>query len=244
MNNTATAGLQLDIDPVTASVIQGALENIAVAMGYKLMRMSYSSIIRESEDFGAGLVDARGRGLAESTQSTPLQSGPIPGYVRGMLKTLEDRGDTIRPGDVIMHNDAYGGASHGPDVGFIVPVFVNDNLIGYSVTTAHHLDIGALSPGSCGIVDAIDAYAEGLQFKAIKVYDEGRKVDAVWHMLRDNIRASDLVVGDMEAQVAASQIGAQRFLALVQRYGADTLERACDQVMNHCLLYTSDAADE
>ena len=233
MNDTAAAELQLDIDPVTASVIQGALENIAVEMGYKLMRMSYSSIIRESEDFGAGLVDARGRGLAESTQSTPLQSGPIPGYVRGMLKTLKDRGDTIRPGDVIMHNDAYGGASHGPDVGFIVPVFDNDNLIGYSVTTAHHLDIGALSPGSCGIVDAIDAYAEGLQFKAIKVYDEGRKVDAVWHMLRDNIRASDLVVGDMEAQVAASQIGAQRFLALVQRYGADTLERACDQVMNH-----------
>ena len=233
MNDTATAEQQLDIDPVTASVIQGALENIAVEMGYKLMRMSYSSIIRESEDFGAGLVDARGRGLAESTQSTPLQSGPIPGYVRGMLKTLEARGDTIRPGDVIMHNDAYGGASHGPDVGFIVPVFDDDNLIGYSVTTAHHLDIGALSPGSCGIVDAIDAYAEGLQFKAIKVYDEGCKVDAVWHMLRDNIRASDLVVGDMEAQVAASQIGAQRFQALIRRYGVDTLERACDQVMDH-----------
>ena len=39
------------------------------------MRMSYSSIIRESEDFGAALVDAEGRGLTESAQSTPLQSG-------------------------------------------------------------------------------------------------------------------------------------------------------------------------
>ena len=46
------------IDPVTAAVIQGALENIAIEMGYKLMRMSYSSIIRESEDFGAALTDA------------------------------------------------------------------------------------------------------------------------------------------------------------------------------------------
>jgi len=45
------------IDPVTANVIQGALENIAVEMGYKLMRMSYSSIIRESEDFGAAIID-------------------------------------------------------------------------------------------------------------------------------------------------------------------------------------------
>ncbi|MGH8430766.1 MAG: hydantoinase B/oxoprolinase family protein, partial [Solimonas sp.] len=74
------------IDPITANVIQGALENISVEMGYKLMRMSYSSIIRESEDFGAALIDAQCRQLAEAKQSTPLQSGPIPGYVRGVLK--------------------------------------------------------------------------------------------------------------------------------------------------------------
>jgi N-methylhydantoinase B len=55
----------LAIDSITASVVQGALENIAVEMGYKLMRMSYSSIIRESEDFGAALVDAEGRGLVD-----------------------------------------------------------------------------------------------------------------------------------------------------------------------------------
>ncbi|GIT47786.1 MAG: hypothetical protein Ct9H300mP13_5820 [Gammaproteobacteria bacterium] len=62
------------------------------------------------------------------------------------------------------------------------------------------MDIGALTPGSCGIVDAIDAYAEGLQFKAIKVYEKGQKVTPVWHILHDNIRVSDLVVGDMEAR--------------------------------------------
>lgn len=45
------------VDPVTGAVIQGALENIAIEMGHKLMRMSYSSIIRESEDFGTALTD-------------------------------------------------------------------------------------------------------------------------------------------------------------------------------------------
>src|SRR5438045_6763926 len=95
------------IDPVTASVILGALEHIAVEMGYKLMRMSYSSIIRESEDFGAALVDVQCRQLCETRQSTPLQSGPIPGYVRGLLKQLRERGEELEPGDVIMHNDPY-----------------------------------------------------------------------------------------------------------------------------------------
>lgn len=223
----------VSVDPVTVSVIQGALENIAVEMGYRLMRMSYSSIIRESEDFGAGLVDARGRGLAESAQSTPLQSGPIPGYVQGIDRIMAERGETVNPGDVIMHNDAYSGASHGPDVAFMVPVFHGEKLVAWAGTTAHHLDIGALTPGSCGIVDAIDAYAEGLQFKAIKVYDRGRKVDPVWHILRDNIRVSDMVVGDMEAQIAAARIGAKRFEELVERYGIDTIEAACEAAMEH-----------
>ena len=100
-----------------------------------------------------------------------------------------------------------------------MPVFDEGRLIGFSVTTAHHLDIGALTPGSCGIVDAIDAYAEGLQFKAIKVDERGGKNDMVWQIMRDNIRASDLVVGDMEAQIAAARIGAERFVELVERYG-------------------------
>ena len=106
-------------------------------------------------------------------------------------------------------------------------------MIGFSVTTAHHLDIGAHTPGSCGIVDAVDAYAEGLQFKAIKVIDEGRRNDAVWHMVRDNIRIPDLVVGDMNAQIAAAQIGAQRFLNLVRRYGRDTVNGACEDLMDY-----------
>src|SRR5580692_4457851 len=221
------------IDSITASVVQGALENIAVEMGYKLMRMSYSSIIRESEDFGAALVDATGRGLAESAQSTPLQSGPIPGYIRGILKALDARGDQVRPGDVIMHNDAYGGASHGPDVGFAIPVFHGAELVAFAATTAHHLDIGALSPGSCGIVDAIDAYAEGLQFKAIKVYDRGIRNDAVWQLLRDNIRVSDLVVGDMEAQIAAARIGAERLAALIAQHGYPRFKAASETVMDY-----------
>src|ERR1700721_806036 len=221
------------IDSITAAVIQGALENIAIEMGYKLMRMSYSSIIRESEDFGAAFTDAEGRKLCECKMSTPLQSGPIPGYVRGIRKRFEARADVSYPGDVIMHNDPYGGASHGPHVAFCVPVFDDGELIGFSVTTAHHLDIGAHTPGSCGIVNAVDTYAEGLQFKAIKVFEEGRPNNAVWHMLRDNIRASSLVVGDMEAQIKAAQIGADRFLALVPQYGTDTVNLAYQDLMDY-----------
>ena len=218
------------IDPITANVIQGALENVAIEMGYKLMRMSYSSIIRESEDFGAALIDVENRQMAEAKQSTPLQSGPIPGYIRGLRRQLAERGEEIRPGDVFIHNDPYAGASHGPDVAFVVPAFYKKKLVGFAVTTAHHLDIGAHTPGSGGIVDAIDCFAEGLRFQAVKVYEEGRRNDQVWGVLRTNIRLPDLVLGDMEAQVAAARIGAERYLDIIERYGLDTVKAAAEEM--------------
>ena len=160
-------------------------------------------------------------------QSTPLQSGPIPGYVRGVLATDSRRAAmSCAPGDVIMHNDPMPAPATVPTSPSACRSSVGGELVGFAVTTAHHLDIGALTPGSCGIVDAIDAYAEGLQFKAIKVYDQGRRNEPVWQMLRDNIRAPHLVVGDMEAQIAAARIGAERFVELLERYGLETVEAA------------------
>jgi N-methylhydantoinase B len=221
------------VDPVTASIIQGALENVAIEMGYKLMRMSYSSIIRESEDFGAALCDATGRQLCECSKSTPLQSGPIPGYVRGIIREFEARGDTFRPGDVIIHNDPYNGASHAPDIGFCVPIFHGEKLIGFSMTTAHHLDIGSCQPGSVGVVVCADSYAEGLRFRALKVYEGGKRNDALWRMIADNLRVSDLVIGDMDAQVAACHVGAKRLLDLVERYGLSTLNDAIEDLFDN-----------
>jgi|SRR5271166_955040 len=221
------------IDPITAQVIWGALENVAIEMGHKLTRMSYSSIIRESEDFGAALLDPDCHQLCESVFSTPLQLGPIPGYMRGIQRAFAERGEEFHPGDVIMHNSPYYGASHGPDVAFCVPVFDGGQLIGFSVTTAHHLDIGALVPGSCGIVDAVDAYAEGLQFKAIKVYDRSVKNRQIWQFLADNIRASEMVLGDMEAQISASRTGAERYVEVVREYGLETVLAASAHLMDY-----------
>lgn len=221
------------VDPVTAAVIAGALDSIAVEMGHKLARMSFSSIIRESEDFGCVICDERARQLCESSQSTPLQSGPIPGYIRGVERRFAELGVPWKPGDVVIHNHAYYGASHQPDVGFCVPIFYRGELVGFSATTAHHLDLGALTPGTCGIVDATDAYAEGLQFAAIKVEEEGRRNEWVWQLIRDNVRAEHVVVGDMGAQVAAAKAGAARFLELVQRYGLQTVRDASEDLMDY-----------
>ena len=78
------------IDPITLQVINGALQTIAEEMGHVLYRMSFSSIIRESQDLGAGLFDTEFNTLCES-ESTPLHIGSLPGYLAGIKETLAGR---------------------------------------------------------------------------------------------------------------------------------------------------------
>ena len=129
-----------------------------------LFRMSYSSIIRESEDLGAGIFDAQGRELCES-DSTPMHIGSLPWYIRGFLHRL---GDTIEDGDVIVHNHPYLGASHSPDVAVAVPIFHEGELLGFAAVTAHVLDVGGSFPGINA--DAFDVYAEAKLYNGLRWY--------------------------------------------------------------------------
>ena len=131
------------IDPITARVIAGALDNIALEVGHKLTRMAYSSIIRESEDFGVALLDAEGRQICECALSTPLQLGPIPGYVRGIMRLFDERGETFNGATSSCTTRRTTAPRTSPTSAFCVPIFVDGELVGFSVTTAHHLDVGA-----------------------------------------------------------------------------------------------------
>jgi len=220
-----------EIDPVKQRVIGGSLINVCDEMGHKLTRMSYSSIIRESEDFGCALLDERARQIAE-TDSTPLQMGPIPAYVSGVIELFEERGEIFEEGDVILHNDPYYGASHAPDFAVIVPVFHGGDLTAFSVTTAHHLDVGADKPGTC-IIDTVDAYSESVRLDALKIIEGGTRNDTAWQLIEDNIRVPDMVMGDIEAQISAARAGADRLQDLFEDFGHDTVKISGQATMSY-----------
>ena len=217
-----------DIDPITLQVIGGALDTIAREMGHVLYRMSYSSIIRESEDLGAGLFDRDLNTLCES-DSTPMHIGSIPGYLRGIKATLQ--GGEWHEGDIVIHNHPYYGASHSPDICIVSPVFHGGELMGFSATNAHHVDIGAATPGL--IIDVPDVFAEGMLFKGLKLYERGQRNEALWQFIETNTRAPDQVMGDLGAQIAASELGVRRYQELLDTYGKETVVQATQQLMDY-----------
>ncbi len=226
--NVMTNPDAITVDPITLQVLRGSFETIAEEMGHVLYRMSFSSIIRESQDLGAGLFDVNFNTLCES-ESTPMHIGSIPAYLRGIAETLED-GEWYE-GDVVVHNHPYYGASHTPDFAIIVPVYYQDRLVGFAGNTAHHVDIGAATPGL--IIDVPDVYAEGMLFAGTKLYRKGEPNNAMWNYIRRNSRAAQQLVADIEAQVASARLGAKRFVELLEKYGESTVFAAARQLMDY-----------
>ena len=216
-----------EFDPITLQVISGALDTIAEEMGHVLYRMSFSSIIRESQDLGAGLFDTEFNTLCES-ESTPLHIGSLPGYLEGIEKVV--KGDWA-DGDVVIHNHPYYGSSHSPDIAVVIPIFYRDELVGYSANTAHHLDIGAATPGL--IIDIPDVYAEGMLFAGTKLYEAGQRNEQMWDYIRNNSRASRQLLDDLDAQIASARLGVRRYVELMDRFGHDDVIAATRQLMDY-----------
>lgn len=212
-----------EVDPITFRVIGGALKAIAAEMAQMLYRMAYSSVIRESEDLGAGIFDIAGREFCES-DSTPMHIGSLPAYIDGCNGRWLGR---YSPGDVIMHNNPFSGSSHSPDYAVLVPIFVGGRHIAFAGCTGHLLDVGGAAPAIS--IDAIDVYAEGGVLDAVLIEAQGVRNDELWRHIMGNVRTGDMNAGDVEAMIACCRLGEVRFCELLDRYSLDVVMSAIER---------------
>jgi N-methylhydantoinase B len=215
-------------DIVTLNVLVNAFHAIAEEMGINLLRSARSTIIREARDCSCALFDPEGRIVAEA-EHIPVQMSSLSLPMRACLK----KHGSIRPGEVFLTNDPFIGGQHLQDITIFTPVFYQGTLIGFSGSIAHHVDIGG---GAAGLTfDAKEFYEEGLRFTAMKLNlkrDFGRK--GIFHdIVHSNFRAPETTWGDLQAQLAANELGRRRIVELAQRYGATELVRYMDGAMDY-----------
>jgi N-methylhydantoinase B len=222
--NSATGRL----DPVTLGVLGGSLQAIGLEMGHALKRMAYSPAAQQVEDLGGGLFTVDGREICES-DTTPMHIGSIPAYIRGFMRRLEGK---VNPGDIIIHNHPYHGASHSPDLCVAVPIFWEDELTAWSASTIHLSDTGGVFPGIA--IDVHDVWAESKIYDSLKLYERGVRNEQLWQFFVDNTRTPSYVVGDTEAMIAAGRLGERRFLGLLEKYGKDTVLQAIEEFLDYC----------
>jgi N-methylhydantoinase B len=217
------------LDPVDYAVISQALMAAGREMGVKLIRSSYSNIVREAQDGSAALFDRLGNVVAQA-ELIPMQLGPMSDIFRACAAVIPP--ETLKPGDFYINNDPYQGGQHLQDVFIYSPIFVEGELVGFAGSVSHHLDLGGGNPGLTP--DAADVHAEGIIFPpSVYNFERDWSGGPLERLVAANIRAPDQTIGDFYAQFASNAIGAERVRQLCQRYGVAKVNRAMTDLIDY-----------
>jgi len=201
-------------DPVTLELVKNAVESVVDEMALTMMRTAYSSNLKSSNDLSAAYCSLDGELLAQGF-TLPMQLGSIPD---AMDAVIDKFGRRFAPGDGVNLNDPYEGGTHLPDIFLIKPLFLDGEHVAYCATIAHHTDIGGRVAGG-NASDSTEIYQEGLRMPPIKLYDAGKRNDAVFDIISKNVRVPENLLGDLRAQLAAIHIGERGMEDLVARWG-------------------------
>jgi N-methylhydantoinase B len=210
------------VDPVTVEVIRGAMETVAYEMATHVSLTATTPILNQSNERNATILDGRGA-LAALSVGIPqfMLSSTLP--VRFAIEFFKEEG--LNAGDVLVANDPYHGGGHLPDYNVFAPVVVDGELVLIASIQCHHADTGGGMPGGYN-AEAIDIWAEGVRFPAVKLYDRGVERRDITYLLKVNNRTPTFI-GDLRAQVGAAQLGARRLAEIVGRYGVEAVQAAC-----------------
>lgn len=219
------------VDPITTEIIRNAFISIANDMNATLIRSAFTPVIYEGKDCSVALIDEYGEVLGQSL-GLPLFLGNLEICVK--LIAEQFGWDYFHDGDVFYMNDSYMTGTHLNDSTIIMPIFWRGRRVGFAASRAHWLDVGAKDPGTP--VDSHEIYQEGVRWGPTRLYAAGKPRDDVIDLLRRNSRFGESTIGDMNAQIAAGRTGEQRLCALFDRFGAETITSASEEIFKQTEL--------
>jgi N-methylhydantoinase B len=213
------------LDAVTLQIMWNRLISVVEEQAQALIRTAFSTSVREAGDLSAGVYDSAGNMLAQAVTGTP-------GHVNAMAESVghfmnEIGVDQMRDGDVYITNDPWKGTGHLHDITVVTPVFRAEKLIGFFASTAHVVDVGGRGFGA----DGNSLYEEGIQIPIMPFVRQGEVNQDLVRMIRQNVRESDQVVGDIYALATSNDVGTRRLMSMLDEYNAADLSQISDFIM-------------
>lgn len=212
-------------DPITVEILRNALNSIALEMNANLARSAFSPIIYEMKDCSVALFNEKAELLGQAP-GLPIFLGALDEAVKIVRDHYSSRG--IYEGDVYALNDPYLVGSHLNDVTVISPIFFEGELVGFTATKAHWLDMGGKDASVS--VDTTEIYQEGLRLGPVRLYKAGQPQTDILDIIARNSRLPRSIIGDMNAQVAACRTGERRYQELLRRFGLSTVREAVAEI--------------
>lgn len=216
----------MKVDVVTTEIVRNLFMSAAEDMLATLIRSAFQPLIYENGDAAVALLDRDFNVLGQSS-SLPLFLGALDGAVRD---AVAHRGgaDWLNEGDIVFLNDPYIQGAHLTDVTMFAPIHAEGALIGYVAARADITDIGGKDPG--GGTGTTEIYQEGIRFGPVKIATSAGPVADIIDIIHRNSRSKDLIIGDLNAMIAACRTGQMRVAEIMRRFGWPTVEACRDEI--------------
>ena len=172
-----------------------------------------SPVIYEVLDFACGICDRHGN-LVAQTNGITVFTGTFSHQVRYIIERFAA---DMAPGDTFLTNDPFEGGTHACDFAVVRPIFVNGSIIAYGIAIAHLLDVGGAVAGSLP-PDATSIFQEGLRLSGVRLTRDDRMVEDLARIITQNVRLPSLVLGDINAELAAVRIAERRIAETAAKY--------------------------
>ncbi|MEM6461402.1 MAG: hydantoinase B/oxoprolinase family protein [Pseudomonadota bacterium] len=214
------------IDPMTFSIIRHRLFRIVEEAVITLKHVSGSAITNEGHDLMVSLYRADG---------TLLMGGV--GFLHHLTSAAEACKSIIRrfegdihEDDVFLLNDPYTAALHTSDIYLVAPIHFEGKLVAWSACFVHVYDIGAINPGGFS-PGSPDIYTEGFSSPGIRLVSGGEIRQDVMDTLLNMVRSPEMVSLDLRSMIACNHVAKERMQALINKYGAHTVDAACGELI-------------
>lgn len=225
------------LDLLTAEIIRHGLVNVSSQMAKNLQTSAFSPVVRDMQDFAVGVASPyrpeQGLylDLLASAEGCAIHFFVFQYKARNNI--LEFGIENLKEGDVLVYNDAYRGGSHVMDVGCAKPVLYKGEIIAFTLTDGHWVDIGGPVPGGFSPGFARDMYSEGMRISSRYLYRRGKPVKATFDLFLDNTRIPYLSIGDLQAHAATLTLGERLVLKYVEKYGVEVFRRAMAYILDY-----------
>jgi N-methylhydantoinase B len=214
-------------DLIQLQVMWSRLLAIVEEQAQTLIRTAFSVSTREGGDVSAGVFDVEGRMLAQAVTGTPGHINSMAMAVPHFIERFPPA--EMREGDVFLTNDPWQGTGHLHDFTFVTPALLNGKVVAFFACTSHVVDIGGVgfSPEGSTI------YHEGLRVPIMRFADEGKTNEWLLELVRNNVRESTQVVGDLYALAACNDNAVKSLTALMREYGIGSLDAVRDHIFEN-----------
>ena len=220
-------------DPILFQVIKSAFTSIVDEMGALIQRVAISLVVSEGRDYCGTICTRNGDLVTSGTTDLPAHLGTHPFTIRGMLEWVgRDPEDYLRPGDIVIMNDAYIGGTHNHDVRVIMPVYFESRIEAFVINSSHWTDIGGHVPGTFD-PGARSSHGEGLIIPPCHLVQGGELNRELIDLILRNVRVPEHTYGDVLAQIGAIRLGERRLQELRAQYGEDVVLEAMAEVIDY-----------